>query len=316
MNVAEETLRRWLDPKERERAIEDAELEEMLDYARMPSIQVVKTPAQALPGALGCWLGGAPSLPTHITWPWVVEAPTPEKVRPTLKKLGLPIRDEPQQLNPMNFIGQFDLAQLPRVAGMPDLPTSGTLFFFADFVRHVERSENQKSCAVIYVEDDVSGVPARAHPEWPANFEPIAEAYWWNDNPATSFERWNVTFQTYDDYDYERFPNTAYWQFAIKKSVETGEWLRRRAHRDQQPQMPTGRFEELQKFGKRRKEEPLQHRFFGPSLLHPDESVIRLFSIQTDSDLGFSSEWLGFFLRPDDLAARRFDKAFAFTENC
>lgn len=299
MSVAEETLRRWSDPKEVERKIEDAELEQMLDCARMPSILVVKTPAQDLPGAPGCWLGGAPTLPIEIDWPWTV----------------FPIDREPQRLNPMNFVGQFDLTQLPRVESMPDLPVSGTMFFFVDFVRHVEQHETCKTYAVIYVEDDVSHIPPRPHPNWPTDFEPHHETYWWHENPATSFERWNVTFQTYNDYDYERFPNAAYWQYAINKSIEASEQLRRRAHRDQQPQMPQGRFEDLQKFGKRRKEEPLQHRFFGPSLLHSDAQAIRLLSIQTDSDLGFSSERLGFFIQPDDLTARRFNKAYAFTED-
>ncbi len=300
MTVAEETLRRWSDPTERERKIENAELEQMLDYARMPSILVVKTPAQGLAGAPGCWLGGAPTLPLKIDWPWTV----------------LSVDGEEKRLNPMNFVGQFDLAQLPLTEGMPNLPTRGTLFFFVDFVRYVEQNEAFKTYAVIFVENDVSDTPPRTHPNWPDDFEAVDETYWWNENPITSFERWNVTFQSYDDYEYERFPNAAYWQYAIKKSIEAGEQLRRRAHRDQQPQMPTGRFEDLQKFGKRRREEPLQHGFFGPSLLHSNEPVIRLFSIQSDSDLGFSSEPLGFFIHPDDLTAARFDKAYAFTENC
>lgn len=45
-------------------------VEEMIAQALRPALFLRKTPNPEDPGAKGCWLGGEPSLPSDIDWPY------------------------------------------------------------------------------------------------------------------------------------------------------------------------------------------------------------------------------------------------------
>ncbi|MEM8793399.1 MAG: DUF1963 domain-containing protein, partial [Pseudomonadota bacterium] len=84
------------------------EIDAMLFRCRRPGILLNKTLRPDDPGLPGCWLGGRPTLPPEIEWPW----------------------DDVTGGTPMRFLGQINLAQIPPVAAYPEMPRTGTLFFF------------------------------------------------------------------------------------------------------------------------------------------------------------------------------------------
>jgi uncharacterized protein YwqG len=79
------------------------ELVVRLDDSKKPAIQLV--PRTKSPG--NSKIGGIPNFPVGIDWPrW--------------KDL------------PMSFLTQIDLSEVPHISSLPNLPTSGILFFFYD----------------------------------------------------------------------------------------------------------------------------------------------------------------------------------------
>ena len=49
-----------------------------------------------------------------------------------------PDGDDEDIFRPLHFLAQFDLSQVPLSLCMPNLPTAGTLFFFADYLDGME----------------------------------------------------------------------------------------------------------------------------------------------------------------------------------
>ena len=233
MNDPADPLNAWYDPTTVLDTPEPSILEAMLEAARLSTVALMKTPTQTTPGVPGCWLGGAPTLPPEIAWPWVQDAPTPDSLRDLFQRTGRPIRTEYSLRNPMNFMSQIDLEQVPRTDKMPDLPSSGTLFFFADYVTHVDRFDDNPMYRVIYFAGDVSAYPPRKQPEFPADFEALESSYWWADEPGTAFEEWPVTFHMFETWDTPRFPNRTFQEAALSQSVAARDQVRRRAHKDQ-----------------------------------------------------------------------------------
>ena len=92
------------------RVFSDVEIAAKLSEIRRLGILMMKTEQADAPGAPGCWFGGAPRLPVDIGWPWYVR------------------NGEPQ--TPMHFIAQLDLRHVPFLQTVPEMPRSGSLFFF------------------------------------------------------------------------------------------------------------------------------------------------------------------------------------------
>ncbi len=293
--------------------MEPDELEAMVAAARMPGIAVVKTASDETPGAPGCWLGGAPTLPPEIDWPvvWTDQLD----------------HDDEEISYPMHFLAQFDLSQLPRTSGMPGLPAAGTLFFFADYLDHVEprgmpadpSEPTGGGFAVIYTPGDVSRCPPRPQPPFHPDFDDGFAAYWWLDRKVDSFRRWPVTFEAYEGVDYKKFPNTAFWTHAIGISVDEGEIRRDALYAASAPS--SGPWGPVAPRGRARKDESVLHRLFGArkaigaSGAGSETTAVRLFTIVSDQDLDFRyADQIGFFIDMADLEACRFDRSWAFTE--
>ena len=125
------------------RPLAPGELQAMIDRAYRPGILMNKMPRPDDPGAPGCWLGGEPTLPPTIEWPWFLV--------------------DGQPLVPMHHMAQINLAEVPRLEQHPKLPETGTLFvFFAPEVLSgstiVDRNGGSR---IIYVPEDVSKYPLR-----------------------------------------------------------------------------------------------------------------------------------------------------------
>ena len=286
----------------------------MVGASLVPGVFIMKTISNDTDGASGCWLGGEPTLPASIDWPWVMSPPM----------TGMHLTARERSLTkeyPMHFFAQIDLAEVPQQPGKVDLPTQGTLFFFADYIDHVEINEENPKYRVIYVEDDVSGCPPRSQPPFPDDFDEYGElscCYWWPENPVTSFHKWPITFANFDDIHMNQFPNFAYWKYAIKKHIERWDGLLKMAEKNsvqkREPLVPKPK-------GRSQKDPAKQHHLLGidtppGSTAAPKPDVVRLLTIQYDDDLNFVyAGQLGFFITADDLALRNFDSVWAFTES-
>ncbi len=298
-----ETLARWMDPAHRCRALEPGEAEAMVAAARIASLLVVKTPTDETPGAPGCWLGGEPTLPPGSDWPmvrhWQRDAAGDEMAYP------------------MHFFAQFDLGAVPRREGMPDLPDRGTLFFFADYLDHVEPAPRPHQ-AVIFCPDDCSRHPPRSQPAFPEGLDDGFSMVWWRDNPVTLFRRWPVTFHEYDAIDYDKFPNDAYYGHAFSLAVMEEDRVLKAAYKAKRT--ASGPWGAAPLPGRGRKADYTPHRLFGNERTgrdgQCDPQVVRLFTLSYDhEDLNFHyNGQISFFISAEDLKARAFDRAWAFTE--
>lgn len=161
----------------------EAEIADLLEKGHQPGLVLVKTRKPKDPGLPGCWFGGLPTLPAHVDWPIYDAA-----------------EDEPSV--PMHFVCQINLAQVPEFEGRPEMPTSGTLFFFVDPIFAPVYSIPKGGGRVIYVADDVSGCPERAVPDGlpldPDNEDVFRMSGTYKDNPTDRFPRWNFTFVRID----------------------------------------------------------------------------------------------------------------------
>lgn len=124
-------------------------------------------------GSSGCWIGGEPTLPTEIEWPFY-NAHDGTSV-------------------PMHFLTQINLDQLPLNSAQTGLPEHGTLFFFYDtIVAPCFEMGTKDECKVIYVEADVSEMPTRPMPRFdiPEDYQMLS--FWYAKNPTCGYQRHNV----------------------------------------------------------------------------------------------------------------------------
>jgi uncharacterized protein YwqG len=170
------------------------DLDALIRSKQKPGIVLQRTPRQTDEGAPGCWLGGEPTLPPEIEWP----------VFNPKKFLGDDIAI------PMHFFAQINLAHLPDVPGLPEIPRKGTLFIFYDpavaFGPEAVGTDSLRTGAgarLIYVDGDVSQIPRRTVPEMPeldleddCLVSPVYEG-------STGFEFWPFEFvvvETWPEY--------------------------------------------------------------------------------------------------------------------
>ena len=162
------------------------EIDALLFRKRKPAIAMLRTREQTGPGTPGCWFGGEPTLPAEIEWP-IFEHRDALKI-------------------PMHFLVQINLAYVPRVLGLPQLPRSGTLFVFYDAAIAIwwddgNEMKRGKGARVIYVPDDTTGCPPRTPPPMPdlshLGMEDVSSDYVDGDQ---SFVFWPIDFVVVDSY--------------------------------------------------------------------------------------------------------------------
>lgn len=139
-----------------------------------PIVHLRKTDTANGTGSPGCWVGGLPTLPQDIKWPYYKNEDLPSV--------------------PMYFVAQIDLSQVPVPSVQTGLPKQGTLFFFYDTTFAPVHGMLKDGCKVIYVKDDVSAVPPRAMPDLhiPENHSNDV-SYYFSLHPPDGFRRHNVT---------------------------------------------------------------------------------------------------------------------------
>lgn len=194
----------------------------------------------------------------------------------------------------MHFMGQINLAQVPRVAGAPELPNVGTLFFFFDPIFAPFDDVPGNAGCVIYVEGDVSHLAPRATPDFPQVGEEDGVAYPYLEMPTQGFRHRSVTFEPVTTVDFEMFQNAHFWKAAIAQSQENYEKLARRAG---------GSF--------------AFHRLLGEGCKKGwtvrDAARIPLLTLSTDGDMGFvhgEGQSIVFWNSPEDLQNRNFENAY------
>ena len=155
------------------------------DDPAVPAILLNKLPRPDLPGAPGCWIGGLPTLPLEIEWPWYI------------------YQGEP--LAPMHFIAQIRLDCLPKADGLPDFPATGTLFFFHACVLESYLGNDERGYRVINVDADVSHYPQRPMPAFPAfsalpPFEDWEAIFEESGTGTRPLNQWNIDFKLFDTF--------------------------------------------------------------------------------------------------------------------
>jgi hypothetical protein len=106
---------------------------------------------------------------------------------------------------PMHFIAQIDLAQVPRLPGMPDMPKTGTLFFFFMQLWYYDfEGDHEMCCRVLYSPDAADTHPPRDMPQMPdlSQFEvewEFLEAYEERGATTGPFRQWNFDFHPFED---------------------------------------------------------------------------------------------------------------------
>ncbi|MEM9097431.1 MAG: DUF1963 domain-containing protein [Pseudomonadota bacterium] len=264
------------------------EIDAMLFRARRPGILLNKTKSPDDPGATGCWLGGEPTMPPEIDWPWYRET-----------ELGIE--------TPMLLLAQIDLTQVPRFASLPSMPETGTLFFFHDPLYAPFYSYTAGS-RVIYVDHDVSELPMRPAPPLPEPEEIVDDGARTLRRQIGTYRRWNVDFLIFEHFRHDLVPNRQLEDHALNansKVIDSLQKITRPRH--------TG-------FGPDRAQGFAFHHMLGTCFegnRYPDGELTRLLTIDMggDQDIGFTGgERLVFWVPDDDLEAHNFDNALLLSE--
>jgi Domain of unknown function (DUF1963) len=131
-----------------------------------PTIRIKTTKDKATSKS---FFGGLPKLPSNFEWPfWDLtpfyndeikyaektgrECGTEEYWGREIEKIKISLQNP---LAPLMFLGQIDLEEVPHYGGFPNLPSSGILCFFWDFVNCPTggRASSKGSCRFIYLEN-------------------------------------------------------------------------------------------------------------------------------------------------------------------
>ncbi|WP_425101454.1 DUF1963 domain-containing protein [Tropicibacter sp. S64] len=274
--------------------VSDEEYFALRDAARRPALLLDKMPRPDMPGAPGCWLGGLPTLPSDIAWPWFTYHGRP--------------------LAPMHFVAQIDLAQLPNLEGLPARSTTGTLFFFVSPILNQLLDGN--GCGpkghVFYVAGDVSRLAPRPMPAFPdfADFPNLVEGWevHYEETRTTSLDRWNIGFRPFENLERVDDRRTA---------------VTRRIGEEQSEIMDALSAEAVSRLAgaTRMTDYAALHRMFGlcmgsprtPDPTDAKSGKCRLLLLDWDADIGYYdylTRWTSFWIGRDDLEHGRFERAF------
>ena len=229
-------------------------------------------------------LGGLPNLPSDIDWP-----------------------RQRQSGAPLHFLGQVDLSHLPTtplgdVRNAPILPKTGFLFFFADMVEEMLWNDNGGALANTRVIFAHHAGPERSPPEdTPDIGHPFEEK-------SSEYTKGRVAFAhaALEPHVIETFKEEIVIPDAVVDAL-TGDPDRFARKPGSPSEWPVH-----QMLG-------IGMNIQGTAEEAHDDGLILLF--QFDSDKAVDEEFMycdmgaaQFWIRPDDLAARRFDKAWGTTE--
>jgi len=153
------------------------DIEEIIERAKVDGFMLQKTQRPDDPGAEGCWFGGKPTLPEDIEWPWTKGA----YQQPSI---------------PLHFIAQIKLDSVPWHDGLPEMPHTGTLFFFADTLFGPAAEYRNDSAKIIYVPQDVLDVPECSMPSgFPRNTGELPfKSHLYGDGRTAEYRKWNFEF--------------------------------------------------------------------------------------------------------------------------
>ncbi|MFW2590233.1 DUF1963 domain-containing protein [Sagittula sp. SSi028] len=181
-----------------------------MEEQEIAGIWLRKTPLDTDEGAPGCYLGGLPTLPDTYEWP-------------------IHTIDDGAVSVPMHFLGQINLAALPQANFLPEMPRSGTLFFFFDPV-YSDGWEQGNNAAVVYVEEDVLDVPPRTVPEGlPVEEEcfPYQISWYYEKNRTTQYKNGRLSWKNFGKLGRMLFFHRVASSWTVKQIVReptTGRW--------------------------------------------------------------------------------------------
>jgi uncharacterized protein YwqG len=137
------------------------DLDALIRSKQKSGVALLRTPQKTDEGIPGCWLGGEPTLPPEIEWP-------------VFNPKTLTEEDVDDIDIPMHFFAQLNLAEMPSVPGLPQMPRTGTLFVFFDPVvafgpegDALGALSSGEGARLIYVAGNVSEVAPRTPPAFP-----------------------------------------------------------------------------------------------------------------------------------------------------
>jgi len=282
------------DGKHSELELSAEELERMLEQASRPGLFLRKTPNADGPGVSGCWLGGEPKLPPEIDWPWY--------------------ETDDIYSAPMHFLAQIDLAQVPNSQRFPDLPQSGTLFFFHDPIFAPVFGLRDGGSKVLFVERNVSGYPPRPTPSMPDVMSNNLVSYVYKNNRTQGYPKWPFHFEDYEYFDETLFVNEQFWKAALRRCSSGFKGLRKKTEIDREPP-EARRWSDYQGCSKHF----ALHSMYSGSTYPASEGAqdfLPLFIAATDDDISFQHgdcEAAVFWISKGDLRKRNFDGAFLQT---
>lgn len=259
---------------------------EIIENAKVDGFLLQKTQRPDGPGAEGCWFGGKPTLPEDIEWPWTKKA-------------------HEQPSIPLHFIAQIKLDSVPWHDGLPEMPRTGTLFFFADTLFGPAEEYRHDSVKIVYAAQDVASVPERSMPPGFPKVETLPfKSHGYEFGRTAQYRKWNFEF----------VPRVAYDWWKCERYAQEIDGLARTVGKKL--------FEEEERL---ETISDCKHSMFaGPHPRRPDEKVepytwttekIPLLGLMDDDDLGFwvsiCDYGLVFNVAKDQLKDGIFDPVFA-----
>lgn len=156
------------------------EIDRAMDAMARPCVLMHQVPVEDDAAASHSRLGGLPALPAHYEWP-------EGRIQHgrTTRAIALP------------FLAQIDLAEVPDPSGL--LPSSGTLFIFADIDGHVlwDQARPDAYRRILYVPNAAADTPLRKPPLHLVPVDDCSHAYpgdpCLSEDPVTSAQSCDST---------------------------------------------------------------------------------------------------------------------------
>lgn len=285
--------------------------ERKLEDYRLPGIWLRRTPGLSTLSKLG----GLPSLPNHLAWP-----------RHTVTAA------------PLHFLAQIDLASLPPTplegrSDGPKLPRSGIVFFFADIDEEMLWDDDDNA-AVRVLAANAPGAERDAPAELPEIGHEAGKLSGGYAKGKCIFPEVTVQPFVIDTYAgaqlYFQGDGSKNADLATIASIEraTGNAVPVFTNRSQMrsEHFPPAAVIEINSTPPRREIEMARHQMLGAGTdvqgtASAEREAGNILLLQIDSDYGVSEDFMfcdmgmaQFWIRPDDLAAGRFEKSWGTTE--
>lgn len=268
--------------------------EDMLEQARWPGVFLRKTAHADGPGTPGCWLGGEPTLPAELDWPWY--------------------ETEQGYSVPMHFLAQIDLAEVAHSGDFPGLLEAGTLFFFHDPIYAPVLGFRDGGSKTFFVERSVAGCSPRTMPDIPSELDERMFSFYYAQRRTKGHRKWALQLESHDFVDEHAFLDDEFWQAALKRRVESFDELKAVTATDRFPSKAK-RWSDLDGWS----QNFAPHRMLAGST-YPDAfeapDFVPLLTVVSDADIGFQHgdhEDAVFWISCADLQEGNFDAVFLRT---